>query len=106
MPVQNIFTNIQDHLPAELTQTLTQSENVKIERIISKGHSSPDGFWYGQEQNEFVILLKGKARLLFKKNNEPVVLNPGDYLNIPAHVEHRVEWTAQDQETVWLAVFY
>tara|TARA_B100002003_G_scaffold249635_2_gene286529 strand:+ start:404 stop:601 length:198 start_codon:yes stop_codon:yes gene_type:complete len=62
--------------------------------------------WYDQNTNEWVILLKGKAKLAFQESNNPVELTSGDYINIPSHVKHRVEWTDPSQETIWLAVHY
>lgn len=102
---QNLFENIPESLPEEIIETIAESKNVKIERIISKGHSSPKNFWYDQEKNELVTVLKGKAKLIFNEN-ELVELCAGDYLNIPAHKKHRVEWTDPDTETIWLAIFY
>lgn len=87
-------------------ETLADSKTVRIERILSRGHRSPEGFWYNQEQNEWVLLLKGRAGLSFEGQSGAVELAPGDYLNIPAHVRHRVAWTAEDEETIWLAVHY
>jgi len=29
---------------------------------------------------------------------------PGDWIEIPPHVRHRVEWTETDEPTVWLAI--
>ncbi len=104
--INNIFKNIPAALPEELIDIISSKNNVKIERIVSRGHSSPDAFWYDQQQDEYVILLKGKAGLLFYDRADVVVLGPGDYINIPAHVKHRVEWTSRDEETVWLAVHY
>lgn len=104
--INNIFKNIPAALPEELIEIISSKNNVKIERIVSLGHSSPDTFWYDQQQDEYVILLKGKAGLLFQDRPDVVVLEPGDYINIPAHVKHRVEWTSRDEETVWLAVHY
>jgi len=104
--VINIFKNIPDHIPEELFQEILQTENFKVERIVSRGHSSPYNEWYDQEENEWVILLKGSAELLFEEHQKVVVLGPGDYINIPSHTKHRVEWTDPDTETVWLAVYY
>src|SRR4029077_19627795 len=64
--IQNIFSNIPSNLPDELFETLVKSDNVHIERIVSNGHASPEGFWYDQDQQEFVILLRGAARLRFE----------------------------------------
>src|ERR1700678_1962282 len=49
---QNLFGNLPAHLPQELVQTLLTAAQVRIERIVSHGHASPDGFWYDQEQHE------------------------------------------------------
>ena len=100
----NLFEGIPAHLPVELTETLLQAEHVRVERIVSHGHASPPDFWYDQEQHELVFVLQGSARL--RLENELVELGVGDWLNIPAHQRHRVEWTAPDQPTIWLAIFY
>jgi cupin 2 domain-containing protein len=93
-------------VPDELKEVLLDRDSVRIERIVSRGHSSQPGFWYDQTDNEWVVLLSGRARLLFEGEPDPISLGPGDYLDIPAHTRHRVEWTDPDQDTVWLAVFY
>lgn len=100
----NIFSSIPADLPNELTETLVQANHVRIERIVSQGHASPEGFWYDQEENEFVLLIQGKARLRFE--DSVVEMKPGDWIEIPARSKHRVEWTTPDERTVWLVVFY
>lgn len=100
----NIFDDIPSSLPEELLQTMLNRPRLRIERIVSHGHASPDGFWYDQEQHEFVILLQGAARLRFE--DEVIEMNPGTFLDIPAHRRHRVEWTTPDEPTVWLAIHY
>lgn len=107
--MNNQILNIFDDLPQfpqknELIQILSQSTNIKIERIISSGQSSPANYWYEQIQNEFVILIKGNAELEFE--DKTVTLKPGDYVNIPAKVRHRVKSTDKNDFTIWLAVFY
>ena len=92
------------NLPSELVTTLLTSENVRIERIVSHGHASPQGFWFDQDQHEWVMVLKGAARLRFE--DETVEMQPGDFMNVPAHAKHRVEWTTPDEPTIWLAVHY
>lgn len=91
-------------LPQEVIDTLVGSAGVRIKRIVSQGHASPEGFWYDQDQHEWVAVLKGAARLRFE--GETVEMKPGAFVNIPAHKKHRVEWTTPDEPTVWLAVFY
>ena len=100
----NIFTNFPSNLPDEFFTTLIEATNLRIERIVSYGHASPEGFWYDQDQNEWVLVLQGAARLSIE--GEIKELKPGDCINIPAHQKHRVEWTTPDEPTVWLAVFY
>ncbi len=101
----NIFAHIPEQLPKELLEPLCTAENVTIERIVSRGHCSPDDFRDDQDRHEWVLLLKGKAALLFEGDHEPIMLKPGDYINIPAHTKHRVAWTDEKGDTVWLAVF-
>jgi cupin 2 domain-containing protein len=102
----NIFSDIPDTVSDEIIETIISSETISIERIISKGHRSPEGFWYDQEKDEWVILIKGAARLRFEHQDEPVSMNPGDHIHIPAHCRHRVEWTDPDCATIWIAVFF
>ncbi|MFH1415359.1 MAG: cupin domain-containing protein [Elusimicrobiota bacterium] len=106
MILKNIFSGIPADLPGELVEVIRKTDTVTIERIVSRGHSSADGFWYDQDRNEYVILLKGKAGLVFENRPGVTVLKPGDHLDIPAHEKHRVEWTGDDEDTVWLAVYY
>jgi len=100
----NLFADIPIHLHAELFTTLLEAADVRIERIVSHGHASPEGFWYDQDQHEWVVVLKGAARLRFE--DETVEMRPGDFVNIPAHRKHRVEWTTPDEPTIWLTVFH
>ena len=100
----NLFADLPAHLPAELATTLLEADDVRVERIVSHGNASPEGFWYDQPQTEWVIVLKGTARLHFEDG--VVEMRPGDFMNISAHKKHRVEWTTPDEPTVWLAVRY
>lgn len=102
----NLFTDLPTDLYAELIDVLTQNKHVRIERIVSTGQASPEGFWYDQDEAEWVVVLKGEAKLLFEGDAEPLPLKPGDHVTIPAHSKHRVEWTSPGEPTVWLAVFY
>jgi cupin 2 domain-containing protein len=104
--VKNIFKNIPPNLPKEISESLVESKTFKVERIVSKGHKSPNDFWYDQDMNEWVLILQGRAKLLFAEEKELIRLEAGDYINIPAHKKHRVEWTNPDTETIWLAIFY
>ncbi len=88
----SIFAGIPKQLPEELCQILLSSPSVHIERIVSRGHCSAEGFWYDQAEDEWVLLLQGQARLAFF-DGAAVDLAEGDYLLIPAHCKHRLAWT-------------
>ena len=108
--INNLFAEI-DHSQAansdeESIDVLAGQDGVRVERIVSMGHSSPPGFWYDQTDNEWVTVLKGRARLLFDDGRDAIEMGVGDHLLIPAHQRHRVEWTSPDEPTVWLAVFF
>ena len=105
---ENIFENIKVNRDKEQFNDIINTKDMRIERIVSNGQTSEQDFWYDQNENEFVVVLKGRAILQMKQNNEikEYVLNEGDYLNINANIKHRVKYTSLDEPTVWLAVFY
>jgi len=103
---KNLFQDIPPSLPTELIETIAGSDSVHIERIVSQGHTCAPDAWYDQDTHEFVLLLQGQARLQFAENDTFVTLKPGDYLSIPAHQRHRVDWTDTEHDTVWLTVHY
>jgi len=100
----NVFENIIIDKDKEQFFDLLKSDNIKIEKIVSNGQSSPINFWYSQEKNEFVLILKGDAILEYE--DKEVKLQEGDYINIKAFTKHRVKYTNKDEPTIWLAVFY
>ena len=102
----NIFSAFHQDIDQESIEEILSSGNLRIERIISRGHSTPPGQWYDQEHDEWVILLAGSAALLIEGIREAVSLEPGDYVTIPAHRRHRVERTDEAEKTIWLAVHY
>ena len=104
--MDSLFKDIPAELPEELIETICSADCVKIERIVSRRHASPEGFWYDQDRNEFFLIIQGSAGLRFDGEDDIVVLRAGDYLNIASHVKHRVEWTDSSSETIWLAVHY
>ncbi|MCU6679337.1 cupin domain-containing protein [Leclercia tamurae] len=91
---------------AEIFDALLVAPGIKIERIVSTGQASPPEFWYCQDENEWVVVLRGSAWVKFQAEDDIRVLRAGDALHIPARCRHRVEWTNPDEPTVWLAVFY
>lgn len=87
----------------EIFENIFTNENIRIQRILSFGQVSPPDYWYDQDEDEWVLLLKGKAKLEFE--NEIITLHRGDSLLIPAHMKHRVAYTSKYFTTIWLAVF-
>ena len=100
----NLFADVPPDIPAELFTALLEAPHVRIERIVSHGHSTPAGLWYEQKQSEWVIVVQGAARLAFE--DRLMEMRPGDFVTIPALARHRVEWTTPDEPTIWLAVHY
>lgn len=97
-----------DPLPAtgdgEAVTVLAAAPGFRVERIVSRGHRSPDGFWYDQDEHEWVMVTRGAAILAFEDGTR-LTLGPGDWVDLPPHRRHRVEWTTPDEPTVWLAAF-
>jgi cupin 2 domain-containing protein len=106
MNAENIFDGIPAELAKELFTSIHRAGQFRIERIVSQGHCSPEGFWYDQNELEWVIVLQGNASIQFEGHAAPVELRQGSYLNIPAHARHRVVQTSPTQQTVWLAIHY
>ncbi len=111
----NIFSNMPSAIHNETFETLATGHSFRLERIVSgKGYSSPKGFWYDQSEDEWVIVLKGRALIRFSTGADDchenafqdVELGPGDYVFIPRHLKHRVESTSPAQETIWLALHF
>lgn len=102
----NLFADLPTApLPSEWVTELLHRPGVRIERIVSTGHASPEGFWYDQPEHEWVAVLTGRGEIEFA-DGSIVSLSPGDALEIPAHCRHRVRGTAPAEATVWLAVFF
>ncbi|MGO9114511.1 MAG: cupin domain-containing protein [Thermoguttaceae bacterium] len=106
MYAKNILDGIPDDLPEELFMTILQAHGLRVERIVSHRHASPAGFWHDQDDNEWVMILQGTAAVQFEGDAEPIELQHGSFLNIPAHARHRVVWTDPNEKTVWLAIHY
>ena len=100
----NLFTDLPDAQPDEAVDTLLAGGAFRLVRIISTGQATPECEWYDQAEDEWVVLLRGRAGLHFEDEAAERVLAPGDWINISAHRRHRVTWTAADEATVWLAL--
>ncbi len=111
MKVASLFRSIPPDLPEELVEVLAEGKgHLRIVRLVSLGHASPDGFWYDQDEHEWVVLVQGSAVMSFENpvtgEVDIVPLAPGDWIEIPAHARHRVESTCEGEATVWLAVHW
>ncbi len=103
--MKNIFDAIPNDLESEIFEKIVSSDNISIERIISKGHASPETGWYDQDRNEWVMVLRGEAIIVFE-DGLSTTLKSGDYLHIESHQKHKVTWTDPSIETIWLAIHY
>lgn len=101
----NLLKDLPDDLSKEVFDDILSHKQLRIERIVSTGQTTPEGDWYDQEDHEWVLILQGAGELTYE-DGSVIHLEVGDHTNIPAHTKHRVSWTAPDQETIWLAVFY
>jgi len=100
----NLFAGLPDARPAECFDTLLEAGACRLQRIVSLGQATPPGEWYDQDDDEWVVVLKGGAGLRIDGEADLRRLGPGDWLLLPAHCRHRVEWTAAGEPTVWLAL--
>lgn len=87
----------------EVFETLFHGNNIRVERIISTGQTTPEDQWYDQDTDEWVVLLQGEARLCFE-NEEDIFLRKGDYVLISARKRHKVSYTSTDPACIWLAI--
>ena len=108
MKPPNLFESLPESLAEERFDVLMEDPRVRIERILSAGHASPPGFWYDQPRDEWILLLRGFARLTLETDHalRTVELRPGDHLHLPARCRHRVEETSGNEKTVWLAIHW
>jgi cupin 2 domain-containing protein len=102
----SLFEDLPERLAGENFLVLLEQQGFRLERIVSTGQATPAGEWYDQPRSEWVVLLTGSAGLLIAGEAAPRRLAPGDWLLLPAHLRHRVEWTDPDRPTVWLALHY
>ena len=106
MECSNLYADLPGASIDEVIEQLAGGREFSLHRIASAGQATPPGDWYDQDFDEWVILLTGAATLQFEDGNELLEMRPGDYVLIPAHHRHRVEWTVPDKQTVWLAIHF
>jgi cupin 2 domain-containing protein len=99
----NLFPEPSNSSSAEAVEILWSGQRFFVERIVSQGHATPPGQWYDQDTDEWAVLLGGAARRRVEGRQELLEVRPGDYVLLPAHRRHRVDWTDPDRDSVWLA---
>ena len=104
--MSNVFDEVPRSLTAERVDVLLDTASLRLERIVSTGQTTPPGQWYDQDRDEWVLVLRGRARIRIEGEAEDRALGVGDHLLLRAHVRHRVEWTDPAGPTVWLALHY
>lgn len=107
MQAKNILSTVQVPFIAdqEYFETLCSDQDLRVERIVSKGQVTPPEVWYDQDDNEWVLLIQGNASLEFEKG-EMLHLGPGDYIFLPARLKHRVTYTSKTPPCIWLAIHF
>jgi cupin 2 domain-containing protein len=98
--ISNVILNIDDN---EYFEDLHEQENIRIERIVSCGQTTPVDKWLEESNSEWVVVVQGEACLVFD-SNETFVLKTGDHLLIPSNQKHRVSYTSSTPECIWIAV--
>jgi cupin 2 domain-containing protein len=91
---------------SETTTVVASGEGWRLERIHSCQASSAPGFWYDQQEVEWVTLLQGSAQLRFADEQAVRELCRGDSLLISPGRRHRIEATDPAPGSVWLALFW
>ncbi len=104
MKLDNLFAQRLYQTDDEYFEPLLERKGVKLERILSRGHITPEGEWYDQAHDEWVMVVRGAAQLRIDGRDALANMEAGDYILLPAHCRHRVEWTSPEEETVWLAL--
>ena len=106
MQLIRLLSDLPQKLSAEQFDQLVQGKHFRLERIISTGQVTPNEQWYDQDEDEWVLLLSGSAKLEFSPSQETISLESGDAVHIPAHTRHRVCQTHPTEPTVWLALHF
>lgn len=97
------FTKVPAKSDEELFESIFDSRNVLIERIVSTGQVTPDGIWLEEDYDEWVILLQGNSKIKFDEG-KTIEMEKGDYIVIPANTKHKVIHTSEIPYCIWLAI--
>jgi len=102
----NLLRDLPPDAGHEIVESLVETESLRLERIVTRGQTTPAGEWYDQHRPEWVLVLSGRARLAFEDPEETMELGPGDAVLIGAHRRHRVDWVDEREPAVWLALHF
>ena len=102
----NLFGSPLPALGEESERVLQSGESWCLKLIVSNQFKSPDGFWYDQDEDEWLLLLKGSARLRLENPEQIIDLSAGDHLYLPSRRRHRIERTDPQPGTVWIALYW
>lgn len=101
--IKNFFENLPSVKNGEeLIETISESSSIKVERIISNNSIAPKNGWFEQENEEWVMLIQGSAKIQFQEKE--IELFTGDTLFIPAKTKHKVTYTSSIPICIWLAI--
>ena len=100
--MKNFFDTNGNISSTEIFENVIVGDNLRVERIISHGQTTPPGEWYNQEQDEWVLVLQGEARIAYMDGSD-ITLCKGEHLFLPRHKKHRISYTSTP--CLWLAVF-
>lgn len=98
----SFYENLPQGEKNEVFEALVKTDKILIERIVSEGQTSET--WYDQEEDEFCCVLRGAAELIFEGVEEPIPMDPGTWVMIPAHTKHKVSRTHESEQTIWIAI--
>jgi cupin 2 domain-containing protein len=103
--INNFFNYPEININKEKFVPFLRGEKFVAEKIISNGFKSAGNDWMSEDSDEWVILLKGKAKLELE-NGEVLNLKPGDSFIIPANTKHKILYTSNKPFCCWLAIHY
>ncbi|MED7818545.1 MULTISPECIES: cupin domain-containing protein [unclassified Francisella] len=98
----NIYSVFPKFSDDEVFLDLLKYDNVHVEKIISYGQVTDLNKPYIQNYDEWVLVLKGKAKL--RLDTREYILEEGEHLLIPKDTKHWVTYTANP--TIWLAIHF
>ena len=99
----NLYKYDYKDLTSEIVDVVYEDSLIRVERIVSMGHTTPDEFIYDQCENEFVSVIDGEAELLLFDSDERIYLKKGDTYMIRSGVKHKVTYTSSP--CIWLCIF-